>query len=606
MNDTDIHKASKLASPQPRGELCELCACRDQEDIYIVFDVLYRVFMMESFHENSSKNELYYEMSQGSDPNALGTLKTIPEEPNEKCKKLTAFHGKISEKLLHETFLTTSFNQLMQEIFKIKYHKIGETICNHEYLAKEYNDIFGSEGEGITYDKKIVHQTQEKFDHLKTSLKDVKLNIDTCHAEISDLCSHVLNRLFDPRPQIARKDNEEESKMDSGENGSSGDGKDSSDGKFKGNRPNGKLGSNNNGNSSGSHSSGNNGTNGNQESGLDGSSSNGNASGNARASSDQSEPNPRKAIKKTKPRYATAKSKLPKKATDILKNWFLANIQNPYPNCEAKDALSKVTNLSKKQIQNWFTNSRKRFLEPLRKKLQANQDLNIRDMSSPAENRFNPENNFNQNPIPSKPEEPLQYQKEQPIIQQRPEPSFQPQQNVTYITQPNYNQPMVYQAHMATNQNGGTVMVLTPYIIQPSPIMYSYRPVQNIVPIGNNFLQFQNNNSVQVINQPNHVQVINQPYIEQPYMIPTNVVDFRGIMTQSLSTNFNTINNNVYNSINKIGSEDSVSSNLGNNTNPMGSDTSQDKNLGISHLKPEHEPEQNLSNNPMLREDDKK
>jgi hypothetical protein len=50
---------------------------------------------------------------------------------------------------------------------------------------------------------------------------------------------------------------------------------------------------------------------------------------------------------------------LPKKATDILKTWFLENINNPYPSHEAKDSLGKLTGLSRKQIQNWFTNSRK-------------------------------------------------------------------------------------------------------------------------------------------------------------------------------------------------------------------------------------------------------
>jgi len=58
-------------------------------------------------------------------------------------------------------------------------------------------------------------------------------------------------------------------------------------------------------------------------------------------------------------RDACFKSKLPKKATDVLKSWFLNNIQNPYPSHDAKEVLSKMTGLSKKQIQNWFTNSRK-------------------------------------------------------------------------------------------------------------------------------------------------------------------------------------------------------------------------------------------------------
>lgn len=53
------------------------------------------------------------------------------------------------------------------------------------------------------------------------------------------------------------------------------------------------------------------------------------------------------------------KTKLPKKATDILKTWFLNNIDHPYPTVETKEMLCKATGLNKKQVQNWFTNSRK-------------------------------------------------------------------------------------------------------------------------------------------------------------------------------------------------------------------------------------------------------
>lgn len=71
-------------------------------------------------------------------------------------------------------------------------------------MEREYLDMFGPPTESFVHDKEIVHQTQEKFEHLKTSIKEVKLNIDSCNAEINDLCSHILNRLFDPRPQVLR------------------------------------------------------------------------------------------------------------------------------------------------------------------------------------------------------------------------------------------------------------------------------------------------------------------------------------------------------------------------------------------------------------------
>lgn len=144
---------------------------------------------------------------------------------------------------------------------------------------------------------------------------------------------------------------------------------------------------------------------------------------------------------------------------------------------------------------------------------------------------------------------------------------------------------MIYQAHMATNPNGGTFMVLTPCIIQ-NPIVYSYRPVQNFVPVNNNYIQF----------QPNHMQVINQPYIEQPYMIPSNMMNYRGIVTQSLSTNYNTINNNVYNSINTIGTEDVSSTNIlnVNSSSSHAFDAGQEKNCGLLP-KPDMDVEQTLN-----------
>ena len=48
-----------------------------------------------------------------------------------------------------------------------------------------------------------------------------------------------------------------------------------------------------------------------------------------------------------------------KKATDILKAWLVENIDHPYPSDAVKDELSRATNLNRRQIQNWFTNTRK-------------------------------------------------------------------------------------------------------------------------------------------------------------------------------------------------------------------------------------------------------
>ena len=49
----------------------------------------------------------------------------------------------------------------------------------------------------------------------------------------------------------------------------------------------------------------------------------------------------------------------PKRSVGILKNWLNNHIENPYPTYKEKDALSRESGLSKRQIQNWFTNARK-------------------------------------------------------------------------------------------------------------------------------------------------------------------------------------------------------------------------------------------------------
>lgn len=68
-------------------------------------------------------------------------------------------------------------------------------------------------------------------------------------------------------------------------------------------------------------------------------------------------------------------SKLPARATEVLLEWFLNHQDNPYPSPTEKKVLCSQTNLSKKQIRNWFTNMRKRHWGPVRKGTQAPKGL---------------------------------------------------------------------------------------------------------------------------------------------------------------------------------------------------------------------------------------
>jgi len=48
--------------------------------------------------------------------------------------------------------------------------------------------------------------------------------------------------------------------------------------------------------------------------------------------------------------------------THILVDWLTENIKYPYPNTQEQAILLRKTGLSKRQLQNWFTNARKRQL----------------------------------------------------------------------------------------------------------------------------------------------------------------------------------------------------------------------------------------------------
>jgi hypothetical protein len=53
----------------------------------------------------------------------------------------------------------------------------------------------------------------------------------------------------------------------------------------------------------------------------------------------------------------------PKATTDLLKQWLFEHLEHPYPTEEEKAVLAEDTGLTVKQINYWFTNSRRRFLK---------------------------------------------------------------------------------------------------------------------------------------------------------------------------------------------------------------------------------------------------
>lgn len=71
-----------------------------------------------------------------------------------------------------------------------------------------------------------------------------------------------------------------------------------------------------------------------------------------------------KDVKKDKKKHKRKRGHFPKATTDLLKQWLFEHQDHPYPTEEQKSVLADDTGLTVKQINYWFTNSRRRFLKP--------------------------------------------------------------------------------------------------------------------------------------------------------------------------------------------------------------------------------------------------
>uniref|UniRef100_T1DF70 PREP-1 n=1 Tax=Dendrocoelum lacteum TaxID=27895 RepID=T1DF70_9PLAT len=56
---------------------------------------------------------------------------------------------------------------------------------------------------------------------------------------------------------------------------------------------------------------------------------------------------------------------LPKKATQIMKQWLFQHLVHPYPTEDEKRQIANQTNLTLLQVNNWFINARRRILQPM-------------------------------------------------------------------------------------------------------------------------------------------------------------------------------------------------------------------------------------------------
>jgi hypothetical protein len=155
---------------------------------------------------------------------------------------------------------------------------------------------------------------------------------------------------------------------------------------------------------------------------------------------------------------------------------------------------------------------------------------------------------------------------------------FVPQRIIPTTIQP---ATIMYQGYIPTNNfnPSGNIVILQPYMPQPS-VMYPYNQQQlrGLVPMNAQFVQLPQGNTITVVNQSN--------LMGGSYIVPMQ--PGIGMMTKhNLSTNFNTINNNVYNSINNMGSVSDPQHNEG------AGETNSNNNLNGEHVQQQQPQGQN-------------
>uniref|UniRef100_A0A5K3F431 Homeobox domain-containing protein n=1 Tax=Mesocestoides corti TaxID=53468 RepID=A0A5K3F431_MESCO len=61
----------------------------------------------------------------------------------------------------------------------------------------------------------------------------------------------------------------------------------------------------------------------------------------------------------------TKRGVLPKRATQVMKQWLFQHLVHPYPTEDEKRQIAGQTNLTLLQVNNWFINARRRILQPM-------------------------------------------------------------------------------------------------------------------------------------------------------------------------------------------------------------------------------------------------
>lgn len=78
-------------------------------------------------------------------------------------------------------------------------------------------------------------------------------------------------------------------------------------------------------------------------------------------------------------KQSTRHQQLPDRSVDIMNDWFMEHLNNPYPQQVEKEQLAKLGGISVKQVTAWFSNRRNRSqnTKPKRMRRVLEQEINI-------------------------------------------------------------------------------------------------------------------------------------------------------------------------------------------------------------------------------------
>lgn len=102
-------KASQRGSPLYSEDLCELCLNKDEEDISILFEILYRIIIGENFLEETRKKDIFYEVEKKFSKKAKEDKLSASVGLLPKKDKFGYFRTNVSAKVLYEIIYSMEF-----------------------------------------------------------------------------------------------------------------------------------------------------------------------------------------------------------------------------------------------------------------------------------------------------------------------------------------------------------------------------------------------------------------------------------------------------------------------------------------------------------------